>query len=200
MGTEAATHITSPRRRRADGIRSREAILDGASRLATVEGLDGLSIGRLSAEIGMSKSGLYAHFGSKEQLQLATIDYAEGVFDRGVIEPALEAPAGRERVVALSEAFFRYLQAFPGGCFFASAAAELAPREGPVRERIRDFSGRFMGLLEHELSDRADPAQLAFEIDALMLGANAAYVLFGDPAAIDRARAGIDRVLEAAGR
>jgi AcrR family transcriptional regulator len=181
---------------RADGIRSREAILDGASRLATVEGLDGLSIGRLSDEIGMSKSGLYAHFGSKEQLQLATIDYAEAIFQREVIDPALAAPAGRERVIALSEAFFEYLQAVPGGCFFASAAAELAPREGPVRERIRAFLTGFIGLIERELGD----AQLAFEVDALMLGANASYTLFGDPAAIDRARAGIERTLEAAGR
>jgi AcrR family transcriptional regulator len=207
MGTDADT--LPQRRRRADGIRSREAILDGASRLATVEGLDGLSIGRLSSEIGMSKSGLYAHFGSKEQLQLATIGYAEGIFDRDVIEPGLRAAAGRARVIAWCEAFFDYLRAFPGGCFFASAAAELAPREGPVRDRIREFVAGFIGLFEGELETartageldaNADAAQLAFEIDSMLLGANSAFVLFGGEAAIERARAGIERLLEAAGR
>jgi AcrR family transcriptional regulator len=209
MGAEAAT-TTSPRRRRADGIRSREAILDGAARLATVEGLDGLSIGRLSAEIGMSKSGLFAHFGSKQDLQVATVGYGEEYFDREVIGPAMTAEPGLARVRALSESFFAYLESgvFPGGCFFASAAAELAPREGPVRDRIRDFLARFTGLLaaeaamareRGEVDASIDPEQLAFEVDSLMLGANSAFVLFGDPAVIERARIGIEAILKGAG-
>ena len=209
MGAKDATS-TSPRRPRADGIRSREAILEGAARLATVEGLDGLSIGRLSTEIGMSKSGLFAHFGSKQDLQLATIDHAEEFFDRVVIDPAMTAAPGLARMRALSESFFAYLESgvFPGGCFFASVAAELAPREGPVRERIRDFSVRFTGLLAAEAAaarDRGevaastDPEQLAFEVDSLMLGANSAFALFGDPAVIDRARTGIEAILKGAG-
>ena len=207
MGTDAET---LPRRRaRADGVRSRAAILAGAARLATVEGLDGLSIGGLSDEIGMSKSGLYAHFGSKLDLQLATVDYAEEVFDREVVGPGLDHAPGLPRVRGVCEAFFRYLEddVFPGGCFFASAAAELGPRKGPVRDRIREFAIRFVGLLEAELemartggdlAAAAEPAQLAFELDALMLGANSAYILFGDPAAIERARAGVERLLDAA--
>ena len=194
------------RRRRSDGIRSRAAILDEATSLATVDGLDGLSIGRLSAAIGMSKSGLYAHFGSKQELQLATVAAAEVVFDREVIQPALAAGPGLPRVRALVERFFAYIEMYPGGCFFASTAAELAAREGPVRERIREFARRFTGVLEGELATASglgqigaavDPGQLAFELDSLMLGANNGYVLFGDSAPIEMARAAIDRVLTA---
>lgn len=194
------------RRPRSDGIRSRAAILDEATRLATVDGLDGLSIGRLSSAIGMSKSGLYAHFGSKQELQLATVAAAEAVFDREVIEPALAAGPGLPRVRVLVERFFAYIEMYPGGCFFASTAAELAAREGPVRERIREFARRFTGVLEGELATASglgqigaavDPGQLAFELDSLMLGANNGYVLFGDSAPIEMARAAIDRVLTA---
>jgi len=195
---------TTERRQRSDGQRSRAAILEGATRLATVDGLEGLSIGRLSAEIGMSKSGLYAHFGSKEELQLATVGAAEQVFDREVITPALAAAPGLPRVRALVERFFGYIELYPGGCFFASTAVELAGREGPVRERIREFVTRFIGVLEAELAVAidagelgadVDPAQLAFELDALMLGANNGFVLFGDRAPIEMARAAIERAL-----
>src|SRR5256885_15700536 len=99
---------TSPteRKRRSDGERSRTAILGEAARLATVEGIDGLSIGRLAAAVGMSKSGLFAHFGSKEELQLATIDAASSVFAEQVADPASEAPSAFERLRRLVE---RYL-------------------------------------------------------------------------------------------
>jgi len=191
------------RRERADGRRTRAAILEGAGRLATVEGLDGLSIGRLAAELGMSKSGLYAHFGSKEELQLATIAAAEEVFEREVLEPAAAAEPGAPRVHRLAECFFAYLELYPGGCFFASTAAELAARDGRVRDRVRDFTRRLMGVLEDELHTAVatgqigpvDPAQLAFEVDSLMLGANNAYVLFGDRRPIEMARSAIDRAL-----
>ena len=154
----------------------------------------------------MSKSGLYAHYGSKQELQLATVAAAEAVFDREVIEPALAAGPGLPRVRVLVERFFAYIEMYPGGCFFASTAAELAAREGPVRERIREFARRFTGVLEGELATASglgqigaavDPGQLAFELDSLMLGANNGYVLFGDSAPIEMARAAIDRVLTA---
>jgi AcrR family transcriptional regulator len=90
------------RRKRSDGLRSREAILREAARLATVEGLDGLSISRLAEAVGMSKSGLFAHFGSKEELQLATIDSARALFDELVVTPAAAAPTGRSRAGASS--------------------------------------------------------------------------------------------------
>src|SRR3954453_14605281 len=123
------------RRRRSDGERSRAAILREAARLATVEGLDGLSLARLAGAVGMSKSGLFAHFGSKEELQLATIDAASAIFDELVVEPAAEAPAGIPRLRAYIERFLAHVEegVFPGGCFFVSAMGELGTHAGPVR-------------------------------------------------------------------
>src|SRR5215472_10353399 len=127
-----------PRHARADGERTRAAILSAAVSLATVEGLEGLSIGHLAAAIGISKSGLYAHFGSKLELQLATVEEAEGIFDAEVVQPALAARPGLARLVAMCEAYFDYLQrrVFPGGCFFAATALEMGTRPGPVKERV----------------------------------------------------------------
>ena len=120
----------APRRRRSDGERSRKSILEAAAALATIDGLEGLSIGRLAERTGMSKSGLYAHFGSKQELQLATVETANEIFQAEVIEPALAAPAGRERLLALCDHYFSHLEreVFPGGCFFASAAADFDTR------------------------------------------------------------------------
>src|SRR3954447_4343238 len=120
------------RRRRSDGEQSRAAILDAAARLATVEGIEGLSIGRLATEVGMSKSGLYAHFGSKEELQLATVETAKRIFDDDVVEPAGRFPRGRDGVIALSDAFCEHIRnkVFPGGCFFDAVGAELQSHPG----------------------------------------------------------------------
>jgi AcrR family transcriptional regulator len=194
------------RRPRADGERSRHAILDAAARLATVEGINGLSIGGLADHIGMSKSGLYAHFKSKEELQLATIHTAAGLFNADVVEPGVAAPAGRARLWALSNEFLAHLErgVFPGGCFFASVAAELDTRPGPVRDRIAEFVEEWLGLIvavvedaqrAGEIDATETPEQLAFEIDAMLLMANAAYVM--NPAAepLDRARRGIERLI-----
>jgi AcrR family transcriptional regulator len=196
---------TATRRPRSDGERSRRAILDAAARLATVDGINGLSIGGLAEHIGMSKSGLYAHFKSKEELQLATIDTAAGLFSAEVVEPAGSAPAGRARLWALSNEFLAHLErgVFPGGCFFASVAAELDTRPGRVRDRIAEFVGDWMGLLVAAVDDAqrtgevdgTDPGQLAFEIDAMLLMANAAYVMDPGPEALNRARRGIERLI-----
>src|SRR5205809_1967362 len=115
-----------PRRRRSDGERSRSAILREAGQLATVEGIGGLSIGRLAEAVGMSKSGLFAHFGSKEELQLATIEAATALYDEQVVDPALAAPTGIERLNGLVENFMQHVEAgvYPGGCFFASVIPE----------------------------------------------------------------------------
>ncbi len=196
------------RRRRSDGERSRRTILLTAARLATVEGLDGLTIGRLAAATGMSKSGLFAHFGSKEELQLATIGAAEEIFAEDVLRPALEAE-GLERVRALSERFLSHVgrNVFPGGCFFASAAAELDTRPGPVRERVVAVQRQWMDLFEgairtaqerREVDPSVDPAQLTFELNALLGEANGLYLLSGDPGAFDMARRGIADRLERA--
>jgi AcrR family transcriptional regulator len=206
-----ATAPTSKRRTRSDGERSRRAILEAATRLATVEGLEGLSIGRLAKEIGMSKSGLYAHFESKQDLQLATVAAAEEVIAAEVIAPASEAPEGLPRLEALYERYLSYVEreVFPGGCFFVSAATEWDTRPGPVRDRVVGTYAGWMELFEAnvrkaqelgELDEDVDASQLTFEILALLDQANSLYVLFGDAALIERGRAGIAaRLADAAG-
>jgi AcrR family transcriptional regulator len=196
------------RKQRSDGERSRNAILLEATKLATVEGIRGLSISRLADAVGMSKSGLFAHFGSKEELQLATIDAAAVVFDEYVVTPALALDDPLDRLNALCERFLAHVEGsvFPGGCFFASAAAELDTRPGPVRERVAHVVVEWTTLIEKQIADaqadgriRADEdvEQLGFEIDALLLLANAQFLMMGnDPAPLDRARHGIAHRLE----
>ena len=190
------------RRRRADGERSRQAILRGAANLATTEGLRGLSIGELAAHIGMSKSGLYAHFGSKEELQLATVETAREIFDAEIVEPAQAIADPLERLHALCEGFLSYLErrVFPGGCFFASTTAELDTHPGSVKDAVESVQRHWMEQLQqliHEaqqagsLASTEDPAQLAFELEAYLLMGNAAFVLDNDPSALRQARAAI---------
>jgi AcrR family transcriptional regulator len=199
-----------PRAQRSDGIRTRRAILEEAARLATVDGLDGLSLGRLADGVGMSKSGLFAHFGSKEELQLATVETASEIFDELVVEPAAAAANGVERIRALTEGFLRHVEVavFPGGCFFASVAAELDTRSGPVRDMALAVVGEWIGMLEEAVRDaqgeglvdpEVDPAQLAFELDAYLMLANAQFVAGGEAASLDRARRAITERLERAG-
>jgi AcrR family transcriptional regulator len=189
------------RKPRSDGQRSRRTILDTAARLATIEGVEGLSIGRLADHIGMSKSGLYAHFGSKEELQLATVETAGEIFSADVIAPAEEAATPLEKLVVVCERFLSHVErrVFPGGCFFASAAAEFDMHPGAVRERIAEFQRGWMDLLAQLVREaqaagelRAeDPDQLAFELDGYLLMANMAFLLHGDVQAIARARVAI---------
>ena len=184
---------------RADGERTRAAILRAAASLATVEGLEGLSIGHLAAAISMSKSGLYAHFGSKQELQLATVEEAERIFDEEVVAPALAARPGRAQLAAACEAYFGYLErrVFPGGCFFAATALEMGTRPGPVKDRVAAIQSGFTALLrsfaaialeQHELPAREDPDRLAFELHAILLAADTKFVLLDDPAVLDLAR------------
>jgi len=207
LETLAATTPPAPaeqadgRRRR--GHATRESILQTAADLASVEGLEGLTIGRLASELGMSKSGLFAHFGSKEELQLATIEAARRRFVEHVVRPSRELPRGRARVEALLDDWLGYLrgEVFRGGCFFCSAQSEFDSRpDSPVRALIIEQLQQFVAFLERELRQaqeageldaQADPAQLAFELDALGTAANRHYQLFHDPAAIDRAAAGM---------
>jgi AcrR family transcriptional regulator len=190
---------TRTRKPRSDGERSRAAILREAAKLATVEGIDGLSIGRLASAVGMSKSGLFAHFGSKEELQIATIAAASEIFVEEVVVPAADAPTGLERLEQMSENFLCHVEgdAFPGGCFFASVAAELDTRPGPVRDVAMQFVGEWTELLEAaardaveegSLAPTTDPEQLVFELDAYLLMANAQFVISRDPEALERAR------------
>src|SRR6201989_3190206 len=143
------------RRRRSAGERSRNAILREAAQLATVEGLNGLSIGRLADAVGMSKSGLFAHFGSKQELQLATIEVASAIFSEQVLEPALVPPPALERLRLLADGYLRYVQAanFPGGCFFASIAAEMDTHPGPVRDVAVGFMDDCVAPVAPEVSE-----------------------------------------------
>jgi AcrR family transcriptional regulator len=194
---------------RTKGERTRAAILDEAARLATIVGLEGLSIGGLATAIGMSKSGLYAHFGSKLELQLATIDAARQTFVAEVLRPALAAPKGVERLVAACEQFLSHVErgVFPGGCFFSAAAADVGTRPGPVRDAIAAQQRDWQTLLERlareagelgQLVPDTDPAQLAFELQALLVAANMGFILHGDAGAFERARRAIRARLEIA--
>jgi AcrR family transcriptional regulator len=195
------------RKPRADGVESRRAILDAAAHLATTRGLEGLSIGELAEHIGMSKSGLYAHFKSKEELELATIETAAEVFARDVLSPAGESPGGLERVQALSEAFLGHLErrVFPGGCFFATVAAQLASRPGRARDRVMEVQQRWLAQFAEALGQARDGGELppdtdidqtVFEVTAMMVRANFAWIATGDTHVLEQARVGIRHVLE----
>lgn len=189
------------------GERTRAAILDAAARLATEEGLAPLSIGRLAEATGMSKSGLFAHFGSKEELQLATVRHAASMFVDEVIAPAREAPRGLPRVWALCERMVDYSerQVFPGGCFFAATSFEFNNKPGSVRDLIAENVASWLSYLEHaieqaqangELDHSLSAAELAFELDAFAQQANAKFQLFRDRGAFDEARRAIRDRLE----
>jgi AcrR family transcriptional regulator len=181
-------------------VRTRESILDRAADLASTRGLEGLTIGRLATDLGMSKSGLFGHFGSKEGLQLATIEEASERFIAEVIEPTLSRPEGVARLRALSESYLDYLErgVFAGGCFFAAASIEFDDRPGAVGDRVREAVAAWVGYLEGQAraAGARDPKLLAFEFHALAQGANSAFRLFGDPRAFARARKAIDLVIE----
>ena len=207
--TDLRPDLERARRRRSDGERSRSAILREAAQLATVEGIEGLSISRLAGAVCKSKSGLFAHFGSKEELQLATIDTASELFNEQVVEPASLASSGLERLQRLAENFLRYVEdgVFPGGCFFASVAAEMDTHPGPVRDLALQRSDDWLGQLEAavraaqaegSIDPSEDAAQLAFEVDAYLLLANAQFVASQESAPIERARLAIERRLTAA--
>jgi AcrR family transcriptional regulator len=189
-------------RKATKGQQTRAGILDEAARLATVEGLEGLSIGGLAAATGMSKSGLYAHFGSKRDLQLATIEAARATFVAEVLDPALAAPKGVRRLFAACDAFLSHVErrVFPGGCFFAAAASEMGTRSGPVRNAVAEQQREWLALLTRlvreakelgEVDSAADPARLAFELNALLIAANTAFILQRDRGATGRVRATI---------
>jgi AcrR family transcriptional regulator len=201
----------TPRKPRSDGERSRAAILREAAQLATVEGLTGLSIGRLARAVGMSKSGLIAHFGSKQELQLATIETASAIFAEEVVEPALALPTGLERLEALAENFLAHVErrVFPGGCFFASVAAEMDTHPGPVRDSAVRLTQEWAGYLETAVRDAQDEGaidaaedahELAFELNAYVLLANSRFVISQESAPIDDARRALRRRLAAAAR
>jgi AcrR family transcriptional regulator len=189
------------------GQRTRNSILEVAAALATEEGLDPLSIGRLAEATGMSKSGLFAHFGSKEELQLATVDHAAALFVAEVIDPARSAPKGLARIWSLCDHMIGYAErpVFPGGCFFAATSFEFNNRPGPVRDRIESMIRSWLSYLEHaveqaqeegELDPNASAREISFQLDAFAQASNAQYQLFRDPQVFDHARRAIQGRLE----
>lgn len=188
--------IAADRRARPE---TRAAILGAAVDLASAEGLEGLTIGRLAAETGMSKSGLFRHFGSKEELQLATVEEASRIFVDAVIKPAVAAEEGDARLRALCEGYIGHLerQTFSGGCFWGATTSEFDDRPGPVRDAIAGAYGAWTTELARQarLAGYDDPEQLAFELVSVAQGANSRCRLFGDEDAFARARSAFARLL-----
>ncbi|HWS71530.1 MAG TPA: TetR/AcrR family transcriptional regulator [Thermoanaerobaculia bacterium] len=189
------------------GTRTRQSILDRAVDLASVEGLEGLTIGRLAEDLGMSKSGLFAHFGSKEELQLATVEAAQQRFLAEAFLPALKAERGYARLHAICMSWVSYVRrnVFPGGCFFAAASFEFDGRPGLVRNAIVKAMEEWVAAIERaivaaqelgELDAEIEPAQLAFELNSLFFGVNFSYQLRRDRKALMRAEKAIETRLE----
>src|SRR4051794_24427101 len=162
----SVTPVTERNPQPAKGARTRASILDRAVDLASAEGLEGLTIGRLAGELRMSKSGLFAHFGSKQELQLATVGAAAERFTARVIEPALEQPDGAPRLRAMAERYLDQLQDYSGGCFWASTSAEYDDRPGPVRDAIAAALDAWLRELERQarIAGVEDPERFAFEL------------------------------------
>jgi len=176
---------------RSDGERTRRDILATAARLATVEGIRHLSIARLADEVGISKSGLYAHFGSKEELQLATIDTAEEIYGRDVYDRIVGVPAGLGGAIALADAHLDHMRrrVFPGGCFFDAAAGDLALERGIVRDKVAAFQEEWVARLRRnleaavamgELPPDADLVQILYDITSYLVLAHSRLVFDGN--------------------
>nr|MDT0659996.1 TetR/AcrR family transcriptional regulator [Micromonospora sp. DSM 115978] len=189
----------------ARGERTRTTVLDAAVALATEAGLDGLSLGQLAETLGVSKSGLFAHWRSKEQLQLATIERAGELWTERIVAPALRQPRGVRRLwaVHVNKLDFYAAAVLPGGCFFTTAEFEYSARPGPVRDRIAEAFADWMAFLERlaaeavevgDLTADTDVRQLAYEIEALGMAAVMRSRLLS-PAAYGYARRGaLDRL------
>ena len=195
--------------RRVRGARTRQAILERAARLASAEGLDSVSLQRLATDLGISKSGLFAHFGSKEELQLATVEAAAQIFTRAVLIPGLQRPRGVERVQALCEAFLSYVElpVFPGGCFFQATAAEFDSKPGVVREAILEHQRYWASSLVRAVREAqeagtikpdVEPEQLGWELHALLAAANDTHLAASAVEPFVRARRAISARLESA--
>jgi len=183
---------------------TRELILDHAFELARHEGLEGLSIGSLAQDVGMSKSGVFAHFGSREELQLAVLEAAQLRFLQNVKWPALKLPRGLPRVRAIVANWVEWGREYQSGCVLLTAASEYDGREGPLHDQVtRQQAGwrqEMCRAIEHaiengELGADTVPAQLAFEIYALMLGLHHDAALFGFEEARRHTLAAFERLL-----
>lgn len=184
------------RRSATDALETRHAILRRAADIASVDGLEGLTVGRLAAEMGMSKSGVIGQFGSKEELQLATLELATAIFRGRVWEPAAHLEPGLERLLGILRAWTAYAGApdFPGGCFIAAASFEFDSREGRVHDELAGVMRQWRRTLAREIATaveagdlppHVDPEEAAFALEALAAGANPARQLQGDERAAE---------------
>jgi AcrR family transcriptional regulator len=173
------------------GNQTRRLILSRTVQIASVEGLEGLSLGRLATELELSKSGVFALFGSKEELQLATVRAAIKIYIEHVIQPARDVPPGLARIWRMCESWLTYSEqrVFPGGCFFYSVTAEYDARKGMVHDTVVQARTNWLSFVEQtiegactegELAPDTDVPQLAFEITAFLEAANAESVLHDD--------------------
>jgi AcrR family transcriptional regulator len=196
----------SPRRSAVEAAETRTTIVDETVARASREGLEAVTIGGLAQGLEMSKAGVIGHFGTKQGLQLAAVERAVAMFRREVWEPAADAAPGLERLLAITEAWLSYLDrdVFPGGCFLTAAAAEFDGRSGPVREAIDEALSLWSTVLEADaaiaiergqIPAEADPAQIAFELGAIVQGVNQARQLRGDAEATRRGRRAMHRAL-----
>jgi AcrR family transcriptional regulator len=187
--------------RRARGMRSRTAVLERSAQMASREGLEGLTIGALAADLGVHKSSVHALFGSKEELQLATLAAARAIFIDRVVAPALANEKGLPRLEAIGEAWCDYLAAdvFAGGCFLCAASAEMDGRPGPLRDAVEAVMREWIALLSTNIEaavaagdPRVEvyPDAVAFRLNALGMAANWQRQLLDEPAGIEHARAG----------
>ncbi len=193
--------------RRARGMRSRAALLERSVQLASRDGLEGLSVGALAADLGVHKSNVFALFGSKEELQLATLAAAREMLIELVVIPALASPEGLLRLLAIGEAWCDYFvsDVFVGGCFLCAASAEMDGRPGPVRDAVEAVMREWLGVLRFnveaaiaagELAADVDPDAMAFRLNALGMAANWQRQLLHDPTGIEHARVGWKAELE----
>ncbi|HSN91372.1 MAG TPA: TetR/AcrR family transcriptional regulator [Anaeromyxobacteraceae bacterium] len=193
------------------GDLTRQGILEHAAGLASRVGLEGLTIGRLAQDLDLSKSGLFAHFGSKEGLQIKVLEHAAARFTEVVIRPALAAPRGEPRLRALFERWRRWPKesGMPGGCFFVQAAVELDDRPGPARDLLvrqqKDWLDVIATVIRTALAEGhfrkdVEPEQLAFEVYGTMLAWHHAARLLRDARAEARARAAFEGLIARARR
>ncbi|HEY8234393.1 MAG TPA: TetR/AcrR family transcriptional regulator [Vicinamibacteria bacterium] len=191
------------------GSETRQLILERAAQTASRSGLDGLTIGQLAGELGLSKSGLFAHFHSKEALQVQTLRHAAELFVDRVVRPALKAPRGEPRLRALFERWLAWAQAdvLKGGCLFVAAATELDDLDGPARDELvrqqRDWLELIAnvartGVGEGHFQAGLDTEQLAHDLHGVMLAYHHARRLLRDPRAPQRARSAFDALVRAA--
>jgi AcrR family transcriptional regulator len=188
-----------PRRSQAEAARTHDAILDRAVAVASTDGLEGLTIGRLATDMRMSKAGVIGHFGSKEALQLEALERAIDAWRDAVWEPVANKEPGLPRLLAIARRWSEFLGdcPFPGGCFLTAASFEFDDRPGPVRDRVREALDLWLRVLAADARRAGfdDPDQVAFELNAIAMGTNHAVRLQEDPLAAKRCRRAMERVL-----